>query len=320
MSTIALFHPSPFLISETDPLPTRASNSASGRGRVRKQLNDALKRLGVEVKRGPGHQSARRKPLWTLLAALDGKAGYATLTKAAWKSAVGEDGVSALVEEWHAQHKIDWISRREFDDLVTAAIASPGVVIGRALRRHFIDALSPKYYAEMVTLAWLGLRRYLDNPVFWARLPKGKPVRVLQRACQDGNLEAVLDEHFWMRRQTLPTRERGLAADLLESLSITTGAFSLHSVSKDRSPPIRVRCHVAVSFGSSDEDDRRTGDEQAPRSDELRNAFNSPFWPYVLATTSVGQEGLDFHTWCSRIVHWDLCPSPLELEQREGRI
>jgi hypothetical protein len=151
---------------------------------------------------------------------------------------------------------------------------------------------------------------------------KGKPVRVLQPACQDGNLEAVLDEHFWMRRQSLPTRERGLAVDLLEALSVTTGAFSLHTVSKDRRPPIRVRCHVAVPFGSSDEDDRSTAKayEQRPRSDELRNSFNSPFWPYVLATTSVGQDGLDFHTWCSRIVHWDLCPSPIELEQHEGRI
>ena len=34
------------------------------------------------------------------------------------------------------------------------------------------------------------------------------------------------------------------------------------------------------------------------RTDELRKAFNTPFWPYVLATTSVGQEGLDFHAWC----------------------
>ena len=43
------------------------------------------------------------------------------------------------------------------------------------------------------------------------------------------------------------------------------------------------------------------------RTDELRKAFNTPFWPYVLATTSVGQEGLDFHAWCDTIVHWDLC-------------
>ena len=39
-----------------------------------------------------------------------------------------------------------------------------------------------------------------------------------------------------------------------------------------------------------------------------------------LATTSVGQEGLDFHTWCARVLHWDLPSNPLDLEQREGRI
>jgi hypothetical protein len=52
----------------------------------------------------------------------------------------------------------------------------------------------------------------------------------------------------------------------------------------------------------------------------LRAAFNTPFWPHMLASTSVGQEGLDFHTWCARVAHWDLCPGPVELEQREGRV
>jgi hypothetical protein len=56
------------------------------------------------------------------------------------------------------------------------------------------------------------------------------------------------------------------------------------------------------------------------RADEIREAFNTPFWPHMVATTSVGQEGLDFHTWCDRVAHWDLCPSPVELEQREGRV
>lgn len=37
-------------------------------------------------------------------------------------------------------------------------------------------------------------------------------------------------------------------------------------------------------------------------------------------TTSVGQEGLDFHQWCRRIVHWDLPGDPVDFEQREGRI
>jgi hypothetical protein len=56
------------------------------------------------------------------------------------------------------------------------------------------------------------------------------------------------------------------------------------------------------------------------RGDSLRKAFNSPFWPHVLCTTSVGQEGLDFHLWCRRLVHWDLPLDPVDFEQREGRI
>ena len=40
----------------------------------------------------------------------------------------------------------------------------------------------------------------------------------------------------------------------------------------------------------------------------------------MLASTSVGQEGLDFHTYCHAIVHWNLPSNPVDLEQREGRI
>ncbi|MFA5603128.1 MAG: helicase-related protein, partial [Bacilli bacterium] len=36
--------------------------------------------------------------------------------------------------------------------------------------------------------------------------------------------------------------------------------------------------------------------------------------------TSIGQEGLDFHTWCHAVVHWNLPSNPVDLEQREGRV
>jgi hypothetical protein len=39
-----------------------------------------------------------------------------------------------------------------------------------------------------------------------------------------------------------------------------------------------------------------------------------------MATTSVGQEGLDFHQYCHAIVHWNLPANPVDLEQREGRV
>ncbi len=35
----------------------------------------------------------------------------------------------------------------------------------------------------------------------------------------------------------------------------------------------------------------------------VRTAFNSPFWPFVLATTSASQKGIDFHRYCRCVVH-----------------
>lgn len=40
----------------------------------------------------------------------------------------------------------------------------------------------------------------------------------------------------------------------------------------------------------------------------------------MLASTSVGQEGLDFHVWSHAVVHWNLPSNPVDLEQREGRV
>jgi superfamily II DNA/RNA helicase len=40
----------------------------------------------------------------------------------------------------------------------------------------------------------------------------------------------------------------------------------------------------------------------------------------VLVTTSIGQEGLDFHRWARHLVHWDLPDNPVDLEQRDGRL
>ncbi len=62
-------------------------------------------------------------------------------------------------------------------------------------------------------------------------------------------------------------------------------------------------------------------DSEAPlTADNVKTSFNSPFAPFLLATTSIGQEGLDFHPYCHQIWHWDLPSNPVDLEQREGRI
>ena len=76
-----------------------------------------------------------------------------------------------------------------------------------------------------------------------------------------------------------------------------------------------MRTRFAVAFGNQTLDD---GGEA--RVESVSRAFNSPFWPFVLISTSIGQEGLDFHLWCHAVVHWNLPSNPVDLEQREGRV
>lgn len=56
------------------------------------------------------------------------------------------------------------------------------------------------------------------------------------------------------------------------------------------------------------------------RTEALRQFFNSPFRHFVLDTTSTGQEGLDFHVYCRKTMHWNLPSNPNDLEQREGSV
>lgn len=78
----------------------------------------------------------------------------------------------------------------------------------------------------------------------------------------------------------------------------------------------RVRARFAMRFGDESGDQVKGG----IRKDSVRAAFNSPFWPFVLATTSIGQEGLDFHPYCHAVMHWNLPNNPVDMEQREGRV
>ena len=81
------------------------------------------------------------------------------------------------------------------------------------------------------------------------------------------------------------------------------------------SDEVRVRTVFALRFGHL-----RAENGEYISQDAVRAAFNSPFRPFVLTSTSIGQEGLDFHTWCHRLVHWNLPGNPVDLEQREGRV
>jgi hypothetical protein len=152
--------------------------------------------------------------------------------------------------------------------------------------------------------------------------------RVLEY-CVDGCLQAVLDEYAHVLREWLgdaaaePPKVAGdVAKAMSAALSLRVASPGVDHISfDDEAKTIRVennrlRARFAMRFGDEKADDGRT----VSRADQVRKAFNSPFWPFVLVTTSVGQEGLDFHNYCHAVVHWNLPANPVDLEQREGRV
>ena len=326
--TLALFHPSPFLIRAVNPLDARdAASLKQVRARVRQQI---VRALPASIKPQPPNAQGnrRRKPAWAVLAAVekaqkDPHAREFTMAQNDWGRVASQDAtLQELLKQRKQADPITWLSRWELDALVDMAIGAPGVVVGRALYRHLpaLFDFNGKHFRRLVHFCWTRLRLYLDRPVFWAVLPGDDATRKFQRACVDGCFEAVLDEHFWLRKSKVAPE--GLIDDLSSALAANIGTFGFKGAKKkDR---IRIRCHAAVPFGGTETESQRqdqaAGAPPPARSEEIRSAFNTPFWPYVLATTSVGQEGLDFHSWCDRLGHWDLCSNPVDLEQREGRV
>jgi hypothetical protein len=166
----------------------------------------------------------------------------------------------------------------------------------------------------------IALLRGAEEESYW-RLALGHGI--------DGNLQAVLDEQVHVLQESLglldatpERRVQEIGATLAEALSLRTAQLRLDLVRARRRAPrveidhVQMRCRFALRFG----DLRDDKDTTLARAGTVREAFNSPFRPFVLATTSIGQEGLDFHTWCHAVVHWNLPSNPVDLEQREGRV
>jgi len=149
----------------------------------------------------------------------------------------------------------------------------------------------------------------------------------------DGNLQAVLDEHVHVLRDGLGLGDEakadqvvgGISSALADALSIRTANLTIDDLDAagPASPGWLTRSQDRFSFRTRFGlrlGELRDENKQVHRIDVVRKAFNSPFRPFVLASTSVGQEGLDFHTWCHVVYHWNLPTNPVDMEQREGRV
>jgi len=150
--------------------------------------------------------------------------------------------------------------------------------------------------------------------------------------CLEGNLQAVCDEYIHILKLD---KSKGFSSGL-EVINEDDDPFeNVATVFQDvcmmRKAPIYIdvfeenqnkptKVHTSCKFALEYGKWKNEEDQEKTRAETVRDAFNSPFRPFVLATTSVGQEGLDFHQYCHSIFHWNLPRNPVDLEQREGRI
>lgn len=222
------------------------------------------------------------------------------------------------------------------DDLVevltTLAVAGPGVCALRALSRVTggPTAMADPTIRECAFRVAQGLRSLFNKPEIVALLRTGDDDESYWRAVLDhsldGGLQAVLDEyvHVLVESEGLQDakpheRATTITATMVEALATRTATNAVEDVrmvdGEIRLEERRMSSHFAARFGRAQSDDKA-----AMRETTVRTAYNSPFRPFVLASTSVGQEGLDFHTYSHAIVHWNLPGNPVDLEQREGRV
>lgn len=360
MSTFGLLYPSPAIAALTDPLAiardlggensivSQAEVMAAATERVRTALRPLMRRSPD----GPDDQAW----YWAAPLLLDARrdaTGTATwlrrsdtLRGLSRTASGGDEDDSGL---W-IEH-VDRAARMAVEPaelgrppadlaevLAVVGLGGPGNAGLRAIARILarvtstrIDLSAAPARDAAVRIAW-GFRSLYNIPEVMALLRAGdrEEEAYWRRAAiygVDGNLQAVLDEFAHILPEWLGLLERDapviaerVSMAIQESVSIRATNYTADDVrvedgrvSLDRMP---MRVRFALRFGADSSDD----DKNLQRSSAVRTAFNSPFWPFVLASTSVGQEGLDFHQYCHAVVHWNLPANPVDLEQREGRV
>lgn len=217
------------------------------------------------------------------------------------------------------------------DHLTDLALGSPATCALRSLRR-IAPNLSYDDPAVLNAAARVGMAfRGLFNQPESQALLRGNSDEVYWQSvlhhCVDYDLQSVMDEYVHVLLEAEGQTDAGPSEAVTVISKAIDEALSLKParIEIKRYQARRGRIHTPKPFGMRGRFATRLvakgqEDAAAQRTDTIRTAFNSPFKPFVLASTSIGQEGLDFHLYCHRLVHWNLPANPVDLEQREGRI
>ncbi|WP_395245526.1 helicase-related protein [Agromyces sp. MMS24-K17] len=331
MSTLALFWPHPALAVLGDPL---AVARAHGRLVTDSEVIDSA-RSSLDSSNLPPADFAWHSYFQTpggvpsgmslaeLSAALEARASSSEGIDDADVDEVGRKGLPAHVELVLQTAQEPRSSHERVADL---AANGPGNIAWRALARVRTDSDNSTDLGHWRAAARLanGVRSLFnrtETKLLLDRLYGASRTywHAVLDYCADGNLQAVLDEYVFQLRSESPGSPvddallESIASRAAEALTLRPSRYTAQDV-KNGLTPIPLTARFALRYGG------RTDASEGARQPEIRNAFNSPFWPFVLASTSVGQEGIDFHWWSHCVVHWNLPSNPVDFEQREGRV
>lgn len=294
---------------------------------ARREIRDLLAQADVHI------GTVRMAPLWKIMARVEAKGQFEkqiqtdlTLVRK-WK-----DGEIYLPQ--HASEYLDWMKHKApltippvwLDHLTRIALYSPAVSLLRAFLSVFPQPPTD-HWAEVLRFCLGALRHYFNKPLVQTIIRRhgrgrGYTEKVLSY-CQRAHFQAVLDEYAYLVRHVLQQDDPKKFLDHIgRAMGMWSGLPGVNERTGKGHISRRPRpnpAHFALAFGDDVSNEKIKADGKSRKS-AVREAFNSPFWPFVLSTTSVGQEGLDFHLYCRDIVHWNLPSNPVDLEQREGRI
>ncbi len=345
MPVLAWMLPFPTLARTIDPLSIVAEHgSALGIGEIKRLIKAQIEKLLEKLPKGEESTRIDERWYWAAPILFEEKVKFFSdwLEKKIISNTSEDDDQENITGE-HLKYAMqvfqkDFSLGRRPDDLEDVlcdlVLAAPGICAYRALKRICLPRETEEFNETILDAAWeiaQGFRSLFNRPDSIAMLSGAKEWKSLPywrktlRYGIEGNIQALLDEYVHVLRDSLGFGQKdgsecmnGIAEHVREVLSLRAANIKVDILNDhmEKFDALNIRSHFALRFG----DIRDDKDERVLRASNVRDAFNSPFRPFVLASTSVGQEGLDFHTWCHAIVHWNLPSNPVDLEQREGRV
>lgn len=247
-------------------------------------------------------------------------------------------------EKFSASRPLTRASRTPGVDIISAlfdVLASHGV--SRAAQRELLGSNQRDVHRALVLLKQAA-EHYVGNSTslhsMWCDFGKDIPRRIelkdklatIAAYCRRHGWRAVWVEYFDQllasKLQTTRYREGdGLASTVCAAIHESATVLRMRPTLRRGRKTKRgdevlpgFTSHTAARFGRAEHSPGKMGKKSERRPDDILKAFNSPFGPFVLCTTSVGEEGLNFHRYCGSQIHWDPPSTGMALAQRIGRI